>query len=146
MTNEAGKDVDSIRKMTDNPPSEELISEILLEDELLAEEMRRSSFSARDSADAQINTGELLEDAPSPAPTGGDLDADPDLASTVGEEAVGGTTPTPGQTDIDGIAASAGVEMDDREDQYASEMLNTRDDRRWELEPKSSEDYQDRRE
>ncbi len=134
--------------MTNQPRSEEPTSEILLEEELFAEEAMRSDNLEvpADNADDPVDIGVTEPASSSSAPTGGDVDVDADLASTVGEEAVGGTAPTPGQTNVDEIAASAGIEMYDQQDQYASEMLNTRDDRRWELEPKSSEDYQERRE
>lgn len=147
MTDKPRKDADSLHKMNDKPPSEEAMSEILLEDELMAEEaIRRITLEElENNADGQVNPGDNSA-TPSTGPAGGDIDVDADLASTVGEEAVGGTAPTPGQTNIDEVAASVGVEMYDQQDQYANEMLNTRDDRRWELDPKSSEDYQDRRE
>lgn len=110
---------------------------------MAAESTGRINLEELNNPDAQVSTGDNATF--STAPTGGDLDVDVDLASTVGEEAVGGTAPTPGQNNVDEVAASAGVEMSDQQDQYANEMLNTRDDRRWELDPKSSEDYQERR-
>lgn len=129
--------------MSNQPTSEEPISEALLEDELLAEEMENISHEPVDDLDILISS-EQTESVSDPAPTGGDIDVDPELASTGGEEAVGGSASTPEQNNVDEIAASVGVEMHDQEDQYANEMLNLRDDRRWELDPKSSEDYQDR--
>ena len=64
----------------------------------------------------------------------------------VGDELVGGTAPTPDQDLVDELGAEVGLEMDDRAFLRSNEILEGRDDRRWELEPKSSEDYGDRRE
>ena len=80
----------------------------------------------------------------SPEITGGDIDARWDLEATVGDEAVGGTVPTPDQDIVEEIAAGVGVEINDDEDVRITEMLEERDDSRWELDPLSSEDYGDR--
>ncbi len=77
------------------------------------------------------------------APTGGDVDADQYLARVVGEEAVGGTTPTPDQNVVEDLAISAGVQTPDRVPLHTSEMLEERDSHRWELDPESSEDYEE---
>jgi len=79
----------------------------------------------------------------SPELTGGDIDAAWEQAATVGDEAVGGTVSTPDQ-DIDEIGA-VGLEMDDNAFLRTNEILEERDDRRWDLDPESSEDYQERR-
>lgn len=81
----------------------------------------------------------------SPEITGGDIDARWDLEATVGDEAVGGTVPTPDQDIVEEIAAGVGVEINDDEDVRITEMLEERDDSRWELDPLSSEDYGDRK-
>lgn len=77
--------------------------------------------------------------------TGGDVDANYEQARAVGEEAVGGTVSTPDQDIVEEIAVALGVEIDDSTDVRINTMLEERDDRRWELDPKSSEDYQERR-
>ena len=81
-----------------------------------------------------------------PILTGGDIDAAWKEADTVGDEAVGGTAPTPDQDIVDEIGAAVGLEMSDREFLRTQDILEDRDDRRWELDPTSSEDYQERRE
>lgn len=86
----------------------------------------------------------LANDA-DPILTGGDIDANYEQAEAVGDEAVGGTVSTPDQDIVDEVAAAVGLELDDRTDVRISAILEDRDDRRWELDPKSSEDYQDRR-
>lgn len=78
--------------------------------------------------------------------TGGDIDANYDDADAVGDEAVGGSVMTPDQDVVDEIGAAVGLEMDDGVFLRTNDILEERDDRRWELDPKSSEDYGDRRE
>lgn len=82
----------------------------------------------------------------SPILTGGDIDANYEQANAVGDEAVGGTVATPDQDVVDELGAAVGLEMDDRAFLRTEEMLVQRDDQRWELDPTSSEDYEDRRE
>jgi len=82
----------------------------------------------------------------SPELTGGDIDAGWEQAAAVGDEAVGGTAATPDQDIVDEIGAAVGLEMDDHAFLRTNEILEERDDRRWELDPLSSEDYKERRE
>lgn len=82
----------------------------------------------------------------SPKLSGDDLDAAWSQAEVAGEEAVGGTAPTPDQDIVDRLGAAVGLEMDDKTPLGTEEILELRDAKRWELEPKSSEDYQERRE
>ena len=82
----------------------------------------------------------------SPRLTGGDVDAAWEQADAVGDEAVGGTAPTPDQDIVDEIGAAGGLEMDDQAFLRTTEILEERDERRWDLDPESSEDYQERRE
>ncbi len=81
-----------------------------------------------------------------PELTGGDVDAYWQDADAVGDEAVGGTTATPDQNVTEELEAAVGLEMDDAAFLRTNDILEERDDRRWELDPKSSEDYQERRE
>ncbi|MBD2772657.1 DUF6335 family protein [Iningainema tapete] len=82
----------------------------------------------------------------SPELTGGDVDAYWEDADAVGDEAVGGTVATPDQNVTEELEAAVGLEMDDRAFLRTEDILEQRDDQRWELDPKSSEDYQERRE
>ncbi len=82
----------------------------------------------------------------SPKLTGGDVDAYWQDADAVGDEAVGGTTATPDQNVTEELEAAVGLEMDDFAFLRTNDILEERDGDRWELDPKSSEDYQDRRE
>jgi Family of unknown function (DUF6335) len=81
----------------------------------------------------------------SPELTGGDVDAYWQDADAVGDEAVGGTAPTPDQNVTEELAAAVGLEMSDATFLRTNDILEERDDRRWELDPKSSEDYQERK-
>jgi hypothetical protein len=80
----------------------------------------------------------------SPEVTGGDIDARWDLEATVGDEAVGGTVPTPDQDIVDDLGAAVGLEMNDKANLRTVDIFEQRDDRRWELDPMSSEDYEQR--
>lgn len=79
----------------------------------------------------------------SPELTGGDVDAYWQNADSVGDEAVGGTVPTPDQNVTEEIEAAVGLEMNDNELLHTEDILERRDNARWELDPKSSEDYQE---
>ena len=99
-----------------------------------------------DAVWAQVDPLEDDEVGGSPVLTGGDIDAAWEQAAMVGDEAVGGTVATPDQDIVDEIGAAVGLEMDDYAFLRTNEILEERDDRRWELDPTSSEDYQERRE
>jgi hypothetical protein len=78
--------------------------------------------------------------------TGGDIDANYEQANSVGDESVGGTVATPDMDIVDDLGQAVGIEIDDRSFLRTNDLLEQRDDQRWELDPKSSEDYQERRE
>ncbi len=81
----------------------------------------------------------------SPELTGGDIDARWDQAEAVGDEAVGGTVATPDQNIVEELGAAVGLDYDDRVFLRTNDILEERDSKRWELDPTSSEDYQERR-
>lgn len=80
----------------------------------------------------------------SPAITGGDIDADWESAYTVGDEAPGGDNPPPDQDIVDDIGKAVGVQYEDNEELKGETKIAERDRKRWELDPASSEDYNDR--
>lgn len=80
----------------------------------------------------------------SPELTGGDVDAYWQDADAVGDEAVGGSTSTPDKNVTEELEAAVGLEMADSEFLHTNDILEDRDGDRWELDPKSSEDYQER--
>jgi len=76
--------------------------------------------------------------------SGGDLDADVVDTEFVGEEAVGGDNPSPDQDIVAEIGLAAGLAYEDNEPLRTAEKVGERDRHRWELDPASAEDYQDR--
>lgn len=80
----------------------------------------------------------------SPDITAGDVDASWEDAYSVGDEAPGGDNPTPDQDRVDDIGKALGVQYEDNEELKAVDKIARRDRHRWELDPASSEDYQDR--
>ena len=79
-----------------------------------------------------------------PELTGGDVDARWDQAAMVGDEAVGGTVATPDQSIVEELGAAVGLDYDDGVSLQTNDILEGRDSQRWELDPLSSEDYQER--
>jgi hypothetical protein len=79
-----------------------------------------------------------------PALTGGDVDADWESAYSVGDEAPGGDNPTPDQDLVDDIGRAVGVEYQDNEELKGEAKIAKRDRNRWELDPASSDDWDER--
>ncbi len=76
--------------------------------------------------------------------TAGDVDADAASAYSVGDEAPGGDSPTPDQDVVDEIGHALGMEYDDAEELDGAGKISGRDTDRWELDPESSEDFDER--
>ena len=79
-----------------------------------------------------------------PILSGGDIDARWEDADSTGDEAVAGSIATPGQDNVQEIGEALGVTYEDNEPLKVGEKERSRDKKRWELDPASSEDYQDR--
>lgn len=79
-----------------------------------------------------------------PSLSGGDIDAQWDMAESQGDEAATGSQSTPGQNDTEETAAAMGISYADDETLKVGEKERNRDEHRWELDPASSEDYQER--
>jgi hypothetical protein len=79
-----------------------------------------------------------------PELTGGDVDANWEDAYSVGDEAPGGDNPTPDQDRVDDIGRALGVEYQDNEELKGGDKIAGRDKHRWELDPASAEDYNNR--
>ncbi|MEA5452480.1 DUF6335 family protein [Leptolyngbya sp. CCNP1308] len=90
-----------------------------------------ASLDAEEQSDRAMATGSPL--------TAGDPDAIAERAEAVGEEAVGGTTPTPEQNDVDAIAAAAGINTQPEHPVGVLNEMNRRDDQRFELDPESKD-------
>lgn len=74
---------------------------------------------------------------------GGDVDAAQDQTDA-GEETVGGSSSTPDQNVVEELGRAMGISYEDSEPLRFGEKLADRDADRWELDPASSEDYQER--
>jgi hypothetical protein len=103
----------------------------------------------RTASAARSGRRELLEKyeehtETSPALTGGDVDADWESAYSVGDEAPGGDNPTPDQDIVDDIGRAVGVQYQDNEELKGERKIAERDKHRWELDPASSDDWEDR--
>jgi hypothetical protein len=105
--------------------------------------MDRSASAAR-SGRAEMAEKLREHTSTGPAMTGGDVDADWESAESVGDEAPGGDNPTPDQDVVDEIGKSLGVEYEDDEELQGGEEIVERDRKRWELDPASSDDFDDR--
>ena len=79
-----------------------------------------------------------------PTVTGGDVDAQWESAQFSGDESAVSSMPTPEQNDVDNLGRAMGVTYNDDEELKAGEKERERDKKRWELDPASSDDYQDR--
>ena len=79
-----------------------------------------------------------------PSLSAGDIDAQWEMAESQGDEAVAGSTATPGQNDVEEIGRALGVTYQEGEELKAGEKERSRDRKRWELDPASADDYQDR--
>ena len=75
--------------------------------------------------------------------SGGDVDAAWERGD-VGEEGVGGTVATPDQDVVDELGEAVGLVYEEGEPLHSEEKLEERDRTRWELNPASSEDYEER--
>jgi len=76
--------------------------------------------------------------------TGGDVDVQLESAQFSGDEAAVSSMPTPEHNQVDDIGSSMGINYEDGEELKAGEKERERDRHRWELDPASSDDYQDR--
>ena len=79
-----------------------------------------------------------------PIIAGGDVDADFDQAQATGDESAVSSMPTPDQSVVDEIGAAMGIRYEDNEELKVGEKERSRDKKRWELDPASSDDYLDR--
>ena len=96
------------------------------------------------SAGADLLKRELREHhSRTPELSGGDIDADW-AGADVGDETVGGSSPTPDQDIVAEIGEALGVTYEDNEPLHTTEKVEERDRKRWELDPASSEDYNHR--
>ncbi len=79
-----------------------------------------------------------------PTITAGDLDAQWESAQFSGDESAVSSMPTPDQGVVDDIGRAMGVTYADDEELKVGEKERSRDLHRWELDPASSDDYNER--
>jgi hypothetical protein len=105
--------------------------------------MNRSASAARSGRRELLERYEEHTET-GPALTGGDVDADWESAYSVGDEAPGGDNPTPDQDIVDDIGRAVGIEYQDNEELKGADKVEKRDRNRWELDPASSDDWDER--
>ena len=79
-----------------------------------------------------------------PTITAGDVVAQWESAQFSGDESAVSSMPTPDGNVVEDIGRAMGVTYDDNEELKVGEKERERDKKRWELDPASSDDYQDR--
>ena len=79
-----------------------------------------------------------------PSITAGDVDAQWEGAQFSGDETAVSSMTTPDNNQVDDIGTAMGVTYSDNEELKAGEKERSRDEKRWELDPASSDDYQER--
>ncbi len=105
--------------------------------------MNRRASAAR-TGRAEMEERRRLHTEASPEVSGGDVDADWVSGEFVGDETPAGDSPTPGMSDVESNGRAMGVDYQDSEELKGAEKIEERDRHRWELDPASSEDYQER--
>ena len=121
-------------------PNSEQLQEVLLGDLAGTDQAEHIFETIADQHQGMMATPVTVTPADADL-TGGDVDDDTYQAAVVGEEAVGGQTPTPDQNVTEELQRSMGIVADDGEPVHTQETLEERDHSRWELDPESSEDY-----
>ncbi|HEV7699133.1 MAG TPA: DUF6335 family protein [Pyrinomonadaceae bacterium] len=96
-------------------------------------------------ASQPADSAELLErldlnHETSPAESGGDIDARWEDTDSTGEESVGGSQPTPDQSDVEANAHAMGIDFQDNEPLDFIEKMEKRDRDRFELDEDSKEE------
>jgi hypothetical protein len=124
--------IDNRKDKGDDEALDEEVKEIFAEDQQLA--------SGSDELQRRLreHTGE------SPELAAGDVDADWEEADETGEEAVGGMNPTPDQDNVDELGKAVGLTYSDTEPLHTDDKLTKRERDRWDLDPASDPEYQDR--
>ena len=111
---------------------------------LVPREDDRLTSSARAGHD-EMRSELRRHTASDPELTAGDVDAKWQDAYAVGDEAPGGDNPTPDQDRVDDIGRALGIEYQDNQELQGGDEVRERDRHRWELDPASSDDWQDKK-
>ena len=95
----------------------------------------RETIQIHSDVEREVEEHAALFPDTSPALTGGDPDADWERASSVGEEAVGGTVATPDKSVVDDLTDAVGMpRAPDEPVRTSEEILAERDRHRWDQE------------
>ena len=144
----AARQAPPVRPIERKAPSLDRARRVVLDDDVVLSppstlDMDRTASAARSGRRA---LHDRLEDhnETSPRLTAGDVDADWESAYSVGDEAPGGDNPTPDQDIVDDIGRALGNEYQDNEPLKGADKIAERDKHRWELDPGSKEDFDDR--
>ncbi len=116
------------------------------DDEAIDEEVKESfaQDQQRDYGSGDLKRKLEQHTDESPQLAAGDIDAAWDNADEVGEEAVGGTTPTPDQDIVDEVGKAVGLTYSNTEPLHTDDKLGQRERDRWELNPASDPEYAER--
>lgn len=91
-----------------------------------------------------LREGEMRHAPESAALAAGDADAVLEDASNVGQESAGGGESLPDQSVVEDIGLAVGLVYQDAQPLATEQKLRRRDTERWELNPASAEDFQER--
>ncbi len=115
------------------------------EDEFVQEEFaerQQLAGSGREELEEELEEHQGV----SPNLSGDDIDAAWEDSIQAGEEAVGGSAPTPDQDQVDALGDALGISYEADEPLHTEEKLLQRDRERWELDPASDEAYSEEEE
>ena len=123
-----------------NKPSEFYEDELPVDQEI--KDLMDDEIAHAPHASSELEDRLKVNNAASPADSGGDIDADWEDVNQTGSEAVFGHNPTPDQSDVEENAHAMGIDFQDNEPLDFVEKLRKRDRDRYELDEssKSSED------
>jgi hypothetical protein len=122
----------------DEEPVMDQIDDFTNDSDVLEDFSERQRFTA-----GSMGLFEELLDHNSQGPklSGGDVDAAWQSSDVSGEESVGGTVSTPDQDLVDELGEAAGITYDDDEELRTGDVMEERDANRWELDPRSAQDF-----
>lgn len=113
-------------------------------DELIDEEIRESFAQDQllDQGSSLLKRRRQEHTDRSPELVSGDADSTWDDAD--GEQAGGGASPTTDENDTDEVGEAAGISYSDTEPLHTGDKLEAREQHRWELDPASDPEFQER--
>ena len=106
------------------------------------EERQKLASGGRQKLEEKLKEHHALN----PTLSGGDVDAAWEDSEAAGEESVGGSAPTPDQDNVDELGKAAGISYQDEEPLNSDKKILDRDRHRWELDPRSAEDTEEKKE